>query len=297
MAPPAVVDKAVISGFANAEAYDAHRPSYPAQAVDGLLGHLGIANKPGARIVDLAAGTGKFTELLAARPEVFEILAVEPHEKMRENLEAKRLRGVTTRDGVAAKMDVPDGWADAVIAAQVRHGRGPRRDSPRPQARGLAGHDLERRRLLVSPAPPPAFDPRSGFFSHNRADNQPKNWTPSTRWEAGMKELVVSAPPDGPKRFRDGAWMDVFDRQSSAARPLFTTPIGQDRVPFTVWRTKEALWDRLNTLSHIFVLPDAEKAAFKAKFEQILKGGDGNWNDKQEVEFHGATAYAWTKGL
>ena len=46
------------------EHYDAVRPSYPAAVVDRVL--AGIAD--GAEVVELGAGTGLFTRLLAARP-------------------------------------------------------------------------------------------------------------------------------------------------------------------------------------------------------------------------------------
>lgn len=52
---------------------------YPPEAMTRFLKHLQVDGVKCARIVDLAAGTGKFTELLAARDEVFDILAVEPH--------------------------------------------------------------------------------------------------------------------------------------------------------------------------------------------------------------------------
>lgn len=113
------VSSAATTGFDNASAYDVHRPSYPPQIVEALLGHLDVANRPHARIIDLAAGTGKFTELLAARDESFEVVAVEPVGKMRETLAGKNLRGVEIRDGLADSMDLADGWADAVVAAQV----------------------------------------------------------------------------------------------------------------------------------------------------------------------------------
>ena len=44
-----------------------------------LLEHLQVSGVKRARIIDLAAGTGKFTELLVGRSEDFEILAIEPH--------------------------------------------------------------------------------------------------------------------------------------------------------------------------------------------------------------------------
>lgn len=109
------------TGFKDAKAYDTHRPSYPAEAVRSLLTHLGVAGKSKARIIDLAAGTGKFTELLAARPEEYEILAVEPTESMRETLVEKGLSGVTAKEGTAEKMDVEDGWADGIVVAQAFH--------------------------------------------------------------------------------------------------------------------------------------------------------------------------------
>lgn len=119
MEPP-TIHQAATTGFNNAQAYDTHRPSYPPAAVQALLAHLDLVGRPGARIVDLAAGTGKFTEALAARDEKFEIMAVEPLGPMRDALREKRLPGVSVEEGAAADMPVGDGWADGVVVAQVR---------------------------------------------------------------------------------------------------------------------------------------------------------------------------------
>ena len=70
-------------------------------------------------MLDLGAGTGKFTELLAQRDEGFEIIAVEPHAGMRRELERKGLRGVRILEGEAAKIPMETGKADAVVVAQV----------------------------------------------------------------------------------------------------------------------------------------------------------------------------------
>ena len=57
--------------FQNASSYDKHRPSYPPEAVTSFLKHLKVHGVKRARLVDLAAGTGKFTELLVGRDEDF----------------------------------------------------------------------------------------------------------------------------------------------------------------------------------------------------------------------------------
>ena len=108
------------TGFAAAAAYDAYRPSYPAEAVQQLLEACEVADVERAKIADLAAGTGKFTELLVRRPEKYAILAIEPHDGMRAELEKKELRGVTVVKGTAENMpEVPDEDLAAVIASQV----------------------------------------------------------------------------------------------------------------------------------------------------------------------------------
>ena len=109
------------AGFASAAAYDAHRPTYPAEALSKLLSHLDVVGVKGAKVMDLAAGTGKFTELLSAREEEYEIIAVEPHEEMRSQLSKKNLKGVRVLDGTAESMSaVKDEEVAAVIASQVR---------------------------------------------------------------------------------------------------------------------------------------------------------------------------------
>jgi len=57
-----------------AELYDRARPSYPAGAIDDVLEHGGLG--VGARVLEVGAGTGKLTVLLAARG--LRVLALEP---------------------------------------------------------------------------------------------------------------------------------------------------------------------------------------------------------------------------
>lgn len=108
------------SGFAKADAYDRHRPTYPAASIQLLLEQCRVTDLKHAKIVDLAAGTGIFTEALAARDEEYDIIAIEPHNGMREVLNAKRLSRVTVQDGTAAATNLPDESVDAVFVAQVR---------------------------------------------------------------------------------------------------------------------------------------------------------------------------------
>jgi SAM-dependent methyltransferase len=61
-----------------AELYDRWRPSYPAAAIDAVLEYGGLT--AGTPIVEVGAGTGKATELLAARG--LAVLAIEPSAEM-----------------------------------------------------------------------------------------------------------------------------------------------------------------------------------------------------------------------
>ena len=132
--------KAASSGFHDASAYDAHRPSYPDAAVSAFLSRFNLQSstatdgiRDAQKIVEIGAGTGKFTELLsrhavqaaaagAGSAQTMDILAVEPHEQMRAQLAAKNLPHVTVVDGHSADLSmVEDSTADAVIAAQAFH--------------------------------------------------------------------------------------------------------------------------------------------------------------------------------
>lgn len=96
--------------------YERGRPSYPADAVGWLVEGLGIG--PGRDVVDLAAGTGKFTRLLMASGA--RVTAVEPSAAMRREF-AAALPDVPVVDGTAERLPLPDASADAVTVAQAFH--------------------------------------------------------------------------------------------------------------------------------------------------------------------------------
>jgi len=68
-----------------AELYDRARPSYPAAVVDELVEFAEL--RPGDRVLEVGAGTGKLTCLLAARG--LAVLALEPSAAMAEIARAK----------------------------------------------------------------------------------------------------------------------------------------------------------------------------------------------------------------
>jgi SAM-dependent methyltransferase len=104
-------------GFdAGAGAYDRARPSYPPDAVAWLIDILRIGL--GARVCDLAAGTGKLTRLLA--PAGADLFAVEPVEGMSAVLR-EALPHVPVVSGTAEALPLRDASVDAVTVAQAFH--------------------------------------------------------------------------------------------------------------------------------------------------------------------------------
>jgi SAM-dependent methyltransferase len=100
-----------------AAAYERGRPGYPDEAVEWILAR---AASGGARldVVDVGAGTGKFTASLTQGPA--EVTAVEPDPAMRARLAAS-LPGVTAVDGSAEHLPLADSSADLVTMAQAWH--------------------------------------------------------------------------------------------------------------------------------------------------------------------------------
>lgn len=96
--------------------YERSRPSYPAEAIAVLQRELGI--RPGTRVCDLAAGTGKLTRLLAATGA--DVVAVEPVPGMRDRLRATS-PDIEVLDGTAESMPFDDDSLHAVTVAQAFH--------------------------------------------------------------------------------------------------------------------------------------------------------------------------------
>jgi SAM-dependent methyltransferase len=107
-----VIHRAARVGFArSADAYERSRPGYPDDAIQYLVSRLGAR----ARVLDLAAGTGKLTRPLLASG--LDVVAVEPVPEMRDGLPAT----VRALDGTAEAIPLADGSVDAVTVGQAFH--------------------------------------------------------------------------------------------------------------------------------------------------------------------------------
>ncbi len=92
--------------------YDRGRPGWP----PALLDLLPIGAD--ATVLDLGAGTGKLTLVLAER--YARVIAVEPLAELRAIL-AERVPVADVREGIAESIPVGDGEVDAVFAGQAFH--------------------------------------------------------------------------------------------------------------------------------------------------------------------------------
>jgi len=111
------VHPAAAEGFNRAaDAYVRGRPDFPAEALAWLREDLGL--RAGRTAVDLGAGTGKFTRLLAQTGA--DVIAVEPVAAMLAHL-VRDLPKVEAIQGYARQIPLSDGSIDAVICAQAFH--------------------------------------------------------------------------------------------------------------------------------------------------------------------------------
>lgn len=109
------MDDTARSFGAVADAYDRARPDYPTVAVEDLARRAGLDR---GRVVDVGAGTGKLSALLAARAGM--VVAVEPLAGMREVL-AGQVPAARVVGGVAEALPLRDGSAQVLTVAQAFH--------------------------------------------------------------------------------------------------------------------------------------------------------------------------------
>jgi SAM-dependent methyltransferase len=104
-----------------ADDYELLRPGPPATTLDWLL-----PARPG-HVLDVAAGTGALTRLLAERTD--QVTAVEPDERMRAVL-ARRCPQVRVLAGRGEAIPLPDSCADAALVSSAWHWLDPARAVP-----------------------------------------------------------------------------------------------------------------------------------------------------------------------
>jgi SAM-dependent methyltransferase len=200
-----------------AAAYERGRPDYPAAAVNFIVQAFGIEAE--STVLDLAAGTGKFTRLLV--PTGAHIIAVEPVRGMRKML-AGLLPGIEIRDGTAESIPLVEASVDAVTVAQAFHWFQPEDAT------------AEIHRVLR---------PGGGLaLLWNQRDlNQPL--------QRAIDDIVTPY-----QRTNDILrWREGFDRTT-----LFT-PLQELSVPHSQNVDTTALIDRVLSISYIAMLPQSEK--------------------------------------
>ncbi|MEV0283636.1 class I SAM-dependent methyltransferase [Kribbella sp. NPDC050820] len=223
---------------AAAVAYGEHRPDYARAAVQWAL-----EPAPGARVLDLGAGTGKLTATLAALG--VEVIAVEPDLAMLAELR-RELPAVRALPGSAEAIPLPDGSVDAVLAGNAMHWFD----------MGVAGPEIAR---VLAPG-----GVLAGLW--NLIDDQ-------VEWVAGLARVSGSAvvgPRDTPSSWR--AEVANLHLPKTGGPALFGSP---QQATFQHWqlRTADSLVATLATRAGLLVMPQQEREATLDRIRAYLVGG------------------------
>jgi ubiquinone/menaquinone biosynthesis C-methylase UbiE len=213
-----------------AAAYDRARPEYPPAAVGWLVGELGLGE--GSTVVDLAAGTGKLTVVLARTRA--RVVAIEPAAGMLERLRAA-LPGVEAHEAPAEAIPLPDGCADAVTVAQAFH--------------WFATEDaLAEMQRVLRPGG------RLALVWNRRDLSDPV--------QAELDAILAPHQGDVP-RHRHGTW-----RTTMEATQRFE-PVAAREVAFEQRLDLEGLVERVLSTSFMAALPEPERTAVRGQVEAI----------------------------
>jgi SAM-dependent methyltransferase len=219
----------------SARVYEQSRPSYPRPAVDELVGRLRIDTT--SRVVELGAGTGKFTRLL--RPHAGEVIAVEPIAGMRAEFTVV-LPDVPLVAGLAEQMPVASGAADAVIAAQAFHWF----------ETDVALAEIHR---VLRP------DGGLGLVWNRRDDSVP--------WVAQLKVLLEPYEGATPRE-----WRRLWERPEWERTGF--SPLEQAEFSYEQELDADGLCGRVASISFVAALDDDERARVLADVRELVAGFD-----------------------
>jgi SAM-dependent methyltransferase len=232
---PRIHDTAAAGFSAGSGAYARGRPSYPTGAVDFIAGELGIG--PGEKVLDLAAGTGKFTALLV--PTGAEVVAVEPVREMGDQLRAS-VEGVEVLEGTAEAIPLPDVSVDAVTVAQAFH-----------------WFDADTALIEIARVLRPG---RGLAMVWNRRDE-------SVGWVKRMNELIRW------HEFNKSSY-DTTDWAAVVAATELYTPLQKSTFRYEQVLDRSGLEDRLRSVSYIAAKPEVEREAVVALGMTAVDGMD-----------------------
>ncbi len=230
--PLSDVHPAALYGYSEgAGSYERGRPDYPRELLAWLKHTLHLG--PGKTAVDLGAGTGKFTRLLAETGA--DVIAIEPVEAMRAELSAA-LPAIHSASGTAQAIPVASESVDAVLCAQSFHWF------------ACAEAVAEIHRVLRPGG-------MLGLVWNMRDE--------TINWVAATTRLLKPYERNTP-RFHTGEWRQPFDGR------LFTD-LTEVRFSYRhVGAATEVIVDRFMSVSFIAALPDEEKARILGKLNMLI---------------------------
>lgn len=221
------------AGYTRAvDVYERARPSYPLPALAALADALELG--AGRTVVDVGAGTGLFTRLLALTGA--HVVAVEPVAAMRGRL-AELLPSVTVADGTAEHTGLPRGAVDAVVAAQAWHWF------------DMDAALAEAERVLTSGG-------GLGLVWNSYDD--------TVAWVRDYQDVYFRRAPAGLPSHQDGRW-----RAALAARPGWGA-LEERHFPNPHGMSRDGVIDRMLSSSHIACLDAAEQAQVRREVEDVL---------------------------
>lgn len=252
------IHHAAAAGFSvAADDYVRGRPDYPREILGWLRDDLGVG--PGATVVDLAAGTGKFTARLVEAGA--SVIAVEPVDAMRERL-ADALPDVPALSGTATSIPLGDGSADFVVCAQAFHW------FATPAA--LA----EIRRVLR---------PGGRFGLVWNARDERVAWT-------GRLARITEPHERGAPQFRTGAWRDAFPAEGFGPLHERTFPHSHAGPP------DDVIVRRALSTSFIAALPPERKARVRDEISALI-ASEPELAGRDEVVVPYRTLACWTEKI
>ncbi|MDB6062026.1 MAG: ycgJ 3 [Verrucomicrobiaceae bacterium] len=252
------IHRAAQQGFSQeAATYARGRPEYPDTILPWLKRELDI--DAGDTVVDLGAGTGKFTKLLLQTDA--SIIAVEPVAAMRVQFE-ETFPTVKILVGNAQAIPLPDNSANAVVCAQAFHWFA----------------TVEALREIHRTLRP---DGKLGLIWNVRDE--------ATDWVAALDEIMHPYEGDAP-RFISGEWRRPFS--SHYFSPLQQTTFSHRHVG----APQAVIIDRSLSISFIAALPAAEKSKVKTQLQTLIATHPA-LRDKDEIVFPYYTAAYWCSRL